>query len=414
MARPLNVRHIPQFRDYLCGAAVAQMILAFRGEQPPAPGMTDEEWQLAIWSDIESETTGSNRRPESSSSPGYIPEFKRQQCVRCSGGNWNCWATTPQALAAALAARLSKATHHLKVLRVADSHEPPMEAVLESIDNGAPAAALVDSGDHWLVIKGYKAGRNTAETVPIFDRLLNGVWVCDPGDPLSRRMITAEEFVFQRFGPTACGLQADQDRFVVLADRTAIREGRMVDARPTEPELQPLLTPAAAVSAAERLAKELLEDDSDEPEWVDALSNARPGDPQLVQRLDRVDDYYYVVPLVREGQITARLALDAKTGHLKEVGGIGEPGQALQPLTPWQTPADFLSRVAGQLLPLSTIKRVVRPETVGIHPQFVWRPCPQSRSPLIPFSLLTIADVQIYLRVDGKTFPNLTPVGSGR
>jgi hypothetical protein len=306
-------------------------------------------------------------------------------------------------------------------LRVEDAPDAAIEAMLNGIDAGSPAAALIDEGDHWVVIRGYKAGKATPPPVTVFGRNLNGVYLRDPyPDAPARRLMAAEEFIDERFFPISCGVTADSDRYVAIVDRAAIRrEAKMVRRPPREVKrLEPFLTPEAARKAAADYAKALLAED-DEPAQ-DPLVNASPGEPVLVQRLDREDDYFYIVPFENGGKITSRMAIDAKAGRLKEVQWIEDLSSTLPP---WRSPDEFLKRYVGDPYPPRAADEgtsrgpspVVRRETLGVHPVLVWRPCPESRSLFAPFHLLINGDQLVYVKVDdGQVFPRLTPSGKGR
>ena len=53
-----------------------------------------------------------------------------------------------------------------------------------------------------------------------------------------------------------------------------------------------------------------------------------------------------------------------------------------------------------------------RASTAG-QAQFVWKPCAESRSPYQPFRRATIEGKSKYVRLDGKIFDRLTPLGPG-
>jgi hypothetical protein len=224
--------------------------------------------------------------------------------------------------------------------------------------------------------------------------------------------MAADEFVFERFGPVACGVPGDNEKYIVAVAGAAITEVRDMVRRPeVRHDLLPLLSPEEVQRRAVQHAKDLLEDD-DEPQ-LDPLFRAVAGAPVLVQRLDRTDDYYFIVPFEFQGQITSRMIVDAKTGKLKEVQWI-EDAQASLP--PWHKPAEFVRRYQGQPIPArEPSARIVRPENTGVHPTLVWQPCPESRSPFAPFALMTVGDERVYQKVDdGTVFRRLSNTGKGR
>ena len=414
MSKRLTVPYIEQIEDFFCGAAAAQMILNFRQVPPPEPDMSITDWQRAIWADIGARTTGPERPVEAKGAHGYIEEFEGQVCVLCGPGRWNCWATTPQALSAVLNMHVSP-THHVGIVRNRDAAEFALAAILESIDQDSPAAALIDNGGHWVVVRGYKADQATPEPISVRNRSLNGVYILDPADASAamQRLIPATEFE-GLLSPAACAPSLDNGRFVVVVDRDVSGAPPPRD-RPSrrEPAPMALLSPADIIERAVHYANGLLQEDEGEPLWEAALRDVTPGKPELVQQLDRDDTFYYVVPFARHGQITARLAINAKTGRLREVGAVEEVDK---PLTPWRDAEDFFRRFEGRRIDSDEFKDniVVKREQAVVSKTLVWRSSRQSRSLLRPFTKITIDGTEIFYRVDGALFPELTTRGPGR
>jgi hypothetical protein len=166
--------------------------------------------------------------------------------------------------------------------------------------------------------------------------------------------------------------------------------------------IPPILSPDLATLESARAAAELLK----LPRWKAALFASAPQGPLLVQRLDRNDDYYYIIPYVRGQAVTARLIVDAISDRFTEASGIEHDGKSLPP---YVDPAMELRRWHGETIEMPSLRvRVIRPGTVGEHPVLIWRPCHESTSPFKPFYLLSVGDEFLYLRVDGQRFPRLT------
>ena len=164
-----------------------------------------------------------------------------------------------------------------------------------------------------------------------------------------------------------------------------------------------MMPPDAARAAAQQAAAALLESSA---RWRPALAGKEPDAPLLVQRLDRYDEYYYIVPFKRAAAETARLILDAASGRFMEASAIDNEGESLPPYHP---PLVALESHYGRALDLRAVRnRVLRSGTIGQHPVLAWRPCKESTSPLLPFYLVSIGDRIVYWRVDGKAFDELT------
>jgi hypothetical protein len=141
------------------------------------------------------------------------------------------------------------------------------------------------------------------------------------------------------------------------------------------------------------------------PGWQTPLNRIRPGKAQLVQRLDRVDSFYYLVPILMGGDRASAMTLvDALSGAYLQAAALGIPGtmrilDAATALTLCVNRRFMLSNNRGSLL--------VRPEAASVHPVMVWRPCAESKSPYQPFYVVTIGGDRLYVRSDGAVFTAL-------
>lgn len=167
---------------------------------------------------------------------------------------------------------------------------------------------------------------------------------------------------------------------------------------------------SAASAAATKVAKALVK----HPVWKNALSGALPSTQTaiLVQRLDHPDDYYYIVAFESGGRTTARMAIGGRDAQLLRCNAISRAGSRLPPFV---TPTGVLKSREGKPFGIGPAReRLMRRAAVGVHPVLVWKPCAESRSPLLPFYLLTVGDTVSYLRVDGKLYTVLRVPEFGR
>lgn len=164
--------------------------------------------------------------------------------------------------------------------------------------------------------------------------------------------------------------------------------------------MEKLLTADQAIQFAKTAA-----DDFKESRLKISLDAAEAKSPTLVQRIDRKDAYYFIVPFWIGPRETARFIVDGFVGKLKEASGISAPAQSLQS---YVSPQDALDRV---LTARSTSKMKwdveFRREHIGVHPVLVWQPCRQSPSPFLPFFQFSVAGSLVYLRADGQLFSRL-------
>lgn len=123
-----------------CGPAVARMILSHFGMTPP---------QATLWAEIQARSAGPV-------GPPYYPTplFPKQVCHQCSG-NWHCWVTSPEAMAAAIQDRASLYTGSA-------AHYPATKidavvAQIESLERTGrfPPAVTIRAANHWVVVAGH-------------------------------------------------------------------------------------------------------------------------------------------------------------------------------------------------------------------------------------------------------------------
>jgi hypothetical protein len=169
----LGVQPVQQETTYYCGPAAAEMVLTFLGVARP-PGK--KSWQDQIRNYIEKNTNA--KRPSLKEAPDSPdnPAFKEQKCDLCDG-EYECWASTPNVLK-----NLLNANQSVTVYKVAkyNTERSATDAMLDNVDSGRPAIALVEGSQHYVVIDGYRHDEAGSEST--FGRNLNGVWFCDPLD----------------------------------------------------------------------------------------------------------------------------------------------------------------------------------------------------------------------------------------
>lgn len=158
-----------------------------------------------------------------------------------------------------------------------------------------------------------------------------------------------------------------------------------------------------------RLAVEMIENrelPQDKP-WLESLKGVKPADAVLVQRLDRLDDYYYFVPLVSEEKAaTAALVFDARFGDFQQASLFPKPEPSIVSLPTSQA---VLKQVVGKTFEMERYRGFlhVREEVTTVLEQWVWKPCLESLSPLWPFRMVVSGGNTVYVRIDGQVFTTL-------
>jgi hypothetical protein len=157
-----------------------------------------------------------------------------------------------------------------------------------------------------------------------------------------------------------------------------------------------------------RIGMEWVEKSLSEDEvWSRVLREVRPIDPIIVQRLDRLDDYYYLVPLASErGLTTAAMAVDARFGDFQQAISLPETEEGILRFADREV---IFEQVVNRQFELEKFQGYVhaRKETITIPEIWFWKPCLESLSPFWPFRMVIVGGQRLYVRLDGQVFTTL-------
>jgi hypothetical protein len=300
---------------------------------------------------------------------------------------------------------------------------------------GVAAIAMVYKGDHWLVVRGYEASAaptdstDTSYTISAFD--VNNPWPPTPSfyEPPSPPPAPPPP----HSGTDGCGSGANrgvanehiayatwQSMYATGNKYGTLWNGKYVAVCDPDPPPKrvgaqarrskrrsgdTLLTRRAAIrSAVGGLRVHRLHERDD---WRNALDGAEPLRPVLVQRLDEIDSYYFIVPFSqpRKG-VTVAVAVDARFGDYRQAIALPPGGNSIVTQLDSETVIDH---VVGRTLQLQGRdgRLPVRKDAYCLYPTLVWRPCLESLSPFVPFHMLAVGDHRIYVRVDSRIFTTL-------
>ena len=141
-----------------------------------------------------------------------------------------------------------------------------------------------------------------------------------------------------------------------------------------------------------------------------ALKGARPVSAHLVQRLDRRDEFYYLITVHQEDKPTAILRGDGLYGTFQ--GALSLAGADRSPIIEREA-ALAAARTAVIDLGDGSGRIPLRDGAFCVSPTLVWRPCQESRSPYYPFYQITVGGVTIYVGYDGRVYSTLHDLGRG-
>ena len=388
MHEDLAVSYHQQDTNYYCGAACAQMVLDSVGG-----GLIDQD---DLYADNHSHSTTE------------------------SG-----WATAPDGLQWTLNHRQSTKYFALDALATEDAISRMICWTIHHYQV-APVAMVFGSA-HWIVVRGYTATAapansfDTGYTISGFD--VNNPWPPTPmpGPPPPHanpdlcgsggtRGVADEHLSYSTWQSdymTGVDFGHWNGKFVAVCDPDPPPERlpskRRHVRRPREGNR--LLTAAAAAKLAVRAVDAVGLHDREG--WADALKSARPGDAILVQRLDRLDSFYWIVPMLRQRSLSAAVSIDARYGDYRQSVRLPEPaGEGIG----FADDNEVLKHIVDRRFDLPELegRMLVRREAICVYPHYVWRPCLESLSPFYPFRMVTVGGHRLYIRIDGAVFTSLT------
>lgn len=389
----LAVQHHQQDTDYYCGAACAQMVLESIGA-----GVLDQD---ALYADNHSHST---IEPSWYTGPDGLRWTMND---RRPAGFSNYFALFSLANEDTISRKIIWTIHHYQVAPI----------------------ALVFGWAHWIVVRGYTASAapatagDTAYTISAFD--VNNPWPPTPttaplppppphsaGDGCGSgglRGIADEHISYATWqADYMTGVPSGHwaGTFVAVCDPEppADHIGQSPE-QPKRPAGDRLIDPQEAADSALAGLRDygLYEREN----WAKVLQGARPGEPVLVQRLDREDSFYYIVPLIaRQRRAPLAVSVDARFGVYRQAIMLRSRSANILPSFSATTARD---RVFGAKieLPERQGRLIMRPEALCEYPTLVWRPCRESLSPFFPFYMFTVGAHRIYVRIDGQIFTQL-------
>jgi hypothetical protein len=389
MHEDLATPYHQQDTNYYCGAACAQMVIDSVGG-----GLLDQD---DLYADNHSHSTTE------------------------SG-----WYTAPDGLTWTLNNRQSSKYFVLDALSTEDAISRMIAWTIHHY--GVGPVAMVFGSAHWIVVRGYtasaapKSSADTGYSITGFD--VNNPWpptpmpgpppphadpdVCGSGgtrgvadEHLAYATWQADYMTGIDFGHwngkfvAVCDPDPPPGPGPVVREKRRARQGARLIGRKQATE-----------SALRGLQEHGL---TKRKQWAAALKSVTPGEAVLVQRLDRLDSFYWIVPLQRRrAQVPAAVSVDARSGEYRQAIVLPKPDEAAAFEAP-KTEA-VLESIAGRRfeLPDRLGRLLVRPEAVCVHPTLVWRPCRESLSPFYPFRMVTVGAHRLYVRLDGAVFTSLT------
>jgi hypothetical protein len=124
--------------------------------------------------------------------------------------------------------------------------------------------------------------------------------------------------------------------------------------------------------------------------------------PRLVQRTDRVDEFYYLVPIEFDGGFTVVADVDAHT--------VVYAGAQIRPLPGYR----FIDESTARKCLTSVKDFAADSDSFDVQPTLAWLPCKESASPFSPFVKVTRHGLPFaFVGLDGTVYSQLHDLLSG-
>jgi hypothetical protein len=137
--------------------------------------------------------------------------------------------------------------------------------------------------------------------------------------------------------------------------------------------------------------------------WIDEINlpfpqkTLRAGEPLLVQRVDRHDSFYYLVPFKAKKKTWVVVIVDAATGRFKESAKIRPAG--IYP--------KISSTQAEKILGKRLQRNLSKSPLSLPPPMLVWRPCLQTQSPYEPLWRFRLEADVWFIDQTGKVYQQI-------
>ncbi len=391
--KDLSTPYHQQDTDYYCGAAVAQMIFDSIGS-----GLIDQNTL-----------------------------YNSNHAHSASG-----WYTSPAGLNYTLNALMPAPPkfNSFFIVETANTELEGSENIVRTLAYyGVATGTLVYACGHWVAVRGVKTSANPVEGSELYS--IDGFYINNPWPPTPSFYNSSLAPPPPHADPDKCGTGGDRgsaNEYVSYSEWqssyfTACNAQFISVCDPRRPPMRPLkfigqtrltdgtklIAPDEALNLAARGLEAHLRSRQECP-LTPALKGARPVTAHLVQRLDRQDEFYYLVTLHQEGKPTAIVR-----GH-----GLNGTFQGALSLTGADRPPIIEREAALAAARTAVIDRgdgsgriQLRDGAFAVYPTLVWRPCQESRSPYYPFYQIAVGGMTIYVGYDGRVYPTLHDLGRG-
>jgi len=339
------------------------------------------------------------------------------------------WASGPDGLEWTMNNR-NPSTQQFDLIEMGSEDEVSREIAWSIHNAGVAPIALVYGFQHWITVIGFDASQapqsNTDAGFSITAFHIHNPWPPTPPDPVTGALaphttgdscgsggnfgIANEHISYNTWqNDYMTGVPAGHwlGKFLAVCAPTATVAGSGKHQKNMKRKVSP--RPSTLISK-EKAAELAMSFSSVQLRGAAGARSVPPVDtkeePALIRRLDRENEYYYLVPVgVRGGGVSSIISLDGHTGDYKQSIETGNRGSefSFKPFST-ETIGEAITSLRGNDKELIKKSRSM----LEVEQELVWKPCLESFSPYWPFQKVSLGDTTIYIRVDGQIFYELT------
>lgn len=135
-------------------------------------------------------------------------------------------------------------------------------------------------------------------------------------------------------------------------------------------------------------------------ELSQAIKDTIAAEPLLVERIDRKNSFYYIVPFNRNDKTALLIIIDAKTGAFGETTYLKEPASYPK----------IKKEDAKKILSSALNGKKAKEEIFQQDPTLVWKPSEQTQSPYEPLWQMRIGSKNWYIDQKGKVYDKVIEI----
>lgn len=360
----------------------------------------------------------------------------------------------PSGLSSALNMGMANPMHptnnHFSVFQSYSFEEMTRNIIGNVVRCGSPVPVLTELGMHWVLVRG---AQTMAQPVQNSHTTIFGVWINDPWPPIPNRSSqTKQPTIPPHYDDDACGtgglmggavgssqygwtrscdgfmkydtwwkniyltpevyVTGQQAKYAAVFNGCVIKK-EFLDSKLVPMQYMPLpeewrIRPGDIIPEDKIRIRAIDMTRAcglhEQGAFAEDLVACKAKEPIMVQRIDQVESYYYLVPIEGDRSATIVTAIDAIDGDM-----LGAVKQKMPSEVVFKEKSDLAESLTDRSVYIDSLKAdiTLRKGRFYVHPIYVWKLCEESLSPFYPFRLITVGDKNFYVGYDGTIYDQL-------